>query len=235
MWEAIMQRAPAVGGTLAVVLAICAVAASSASATQLTLTEGAVTLAPGDVFETFGFPGFDTENLFIETSDGLIECSEPQRDTDLEVAVVSNSRARDELKIDQQSGGPEEACRSFTGNAFASASIGGPIKLGANGKATAGGAGASVVFEHITIDRGTPSEREFEGFECDYAAGKLRGTNSASATSGPLRIELGGKLKLDGASFGLKHACPTASIELELPQTESDERGFGVIEEHTSG
>lgn len=220
-----MRRFWSMGSAAFIALAVSAIAAGPASAAKLTLSEDGTALAPGDVFEAYG-----DESPFVSTSSGEIECPYGFVRNGIELAVETNSASKDELKPLRLYGGSGEVCRSFTGNAWPSLeSLGGPVTVRANNKASAGPSSLAIEFEHVTY-----KEVEHYGVDCVYSTKHLSGFNTATATRQPLVIELEGKLKLDRSSSspGAEHLCPkTAEVGLRYAYTESSEREYETIEE----
>ena len=208
---------------LIALLAISAAAASTASAKKLILTEGG-TLAPANTFELFG----PYNNLEVTTSSGFVSCEESFSLTGLEVSVLTNSHATDELQVDRVFGGFQDACRSFTGNAYVELSLSGPLKLRASGKASTGAAGLVIGFEHLEY-HGT----QYPEVNCYFSHKSLSGSNSATATPQELEVQLGGKLALEvsRSAYDGKHICPKSAVmSLHLPST-ANEAENAVIEE----
>jgi hypothetical protein len=223
-----MRRTAIASVTLIVLLVIGSAAASTASAKRLVLGEAGTALAPADAFEIDG-----RHNLAVTTSSGYVECEDFFNETGLEVIVVKNSRATDELEINRIFGEVQEPpCRSFTGNVFVDLeSLEGPLKLGANGKASTGAVELLISFEHIEY-RGVRSEAD-----CVYSHNHLTGSDGATPTPEKLEIDLGAKLRLDVArsSVNAKHFCPkTAEMELSLPFTENEAGESETIEEQAT-
>ena len=209
---------------LIALLALSAAAASTASAKKLILTEGGTTLAPASTFELFG----PYNNLEVTTSSGFVSCEESFSLTGLEVSVLTNSRATDELQVDRVFGGFQDACRSFTGNADVELSLNGPLKLRASGKASTGAAGLVIEFEHLEY-HGT----QYPEVYCYFSHKSLSGSNSATATPQELEVQLGGKLALEvsRSAYDGKHICPKSAVmSLSLPST-ANEAENAVIEE----
>jgi hypothetical protein len=220
-----MHRMTIVGVALVAMLAVGAAAASTASATKLTLSRNGTALAPGEAIEFTG--GYD--NFEVTTSRGSLKCEDFEQ-TGFEVSVITNSKGVDELEMGRLFGERAGPCKSFTGNAFINlASIGGPLKLRANGKATAGQTSLVVEFEHLEY-QGVP----YHDVECVYAHGMLTGTNTATPVREKLEVQLEAGLKLDGSrgSVNAKHICPkTAGFSLGLPDAFNEEGGRAFIEE----
>jgi hypothetical protein len=222
-----MKRIAITCFALVALLAASAAAAGSASAEKLTLSEGGTALEAGNTFEIYGF-----DNLFVTTSEGAIECPTSFAGTALEVSVLTNSKGLDEVQIKHIYGGNlPEPCRSFTGNAGVSLeSLGAILRLRATGKAAVGPVVLLIHFEH----------EEYQGIrysniQCVYKAFRLHGTNTATTTLQKLRIELEGKLALDGSlsSEKAKHLCPAeAGMSLSLPSTQNEVENE-VIDEQT--
>lgn len=219
-----MRRIEALGVALVATLAIGAVAASTASATKLILSKGGATLAPGEYVEFSG--GYN--NLEVTTSLGGLECEDFAR-TGFEASVATNSKGADVLETDRPFGA-SMACRSYTGNASVFlASIGGPLRLRANGKATAGQASMKIEFEYVEYKDGL-----YHLVECFYAHGALSGANTATSVREKLEVQLSGGLKLDSSrsSSKAKHLCPKAAgITLHLPFAFDEEGEAGFVEE----
>ena len=226
-----MHRTRTAGVALAIALAIGATAASTASATKLILSKSGVPLVPGEYIEFGG--GYN--NLEVTTSLGPLECNDFVQ-SGLEADVTTDPKAVDKLepvRLLDPSVGP---CRSFTGNAEIDlASVGGPLKLRANGSATAGSTSLLVEYEHIDSEGGA-----YRNVECFFTHGTMAGTNSATPVREMLDVELGADLKLDRtrSSINAKHICPkTASVILRLPFAFNEEGGKGgreYIEEQLS-
>jgi hypothetical protein len=218
-----MRRVALMALTVAV-LAMSGIAAGIASAAKLTLSEGGAVLATGAFFEAYGY-----NSLSVNTSLGAIECEYYFVQTHMELNVVTNSKGTDELEIGRVNGGGQEACRSFTGNAFFHLeSLDGPLKLRASGKATTGAVALLIEFEHVTYQ-----EERYSDVECFFSAKRLTGSNTATTNRQPLAIELEGQLKLDRSlsSENAKHICPkTAELSMSFPLTENEE-GEEEIEE----
>jgi hypothetical protein len=197
---------------LTMLLAIGAVATSTASAKGLVLSEEGIALAPGAGFDLYG-----EENFEVGTSAGYVSCEEGGHRNDLDVGVLTNSKAKDELQIDD-SDLYAERCESFTGNAGVSGSIEGPLELRRNGTTSTGPVGLRIDFERLVYNGGT---REAE---CGYTRKSLKGTNTATSTSQALEVELRGTLKFDASlsGFEAKRYCPKqASLVLYLESSEA--------------
>jgi hypothetical protein len=223
-----MPRKRFLGLALVVFVITGATATGAAASTRLTLSEGDTALAAGDAFEIYG-----ENNLSLTTSEGpVFECEDLFARTGLEVSVVTNSKAKDELAIDRTVGPDIGHCRSFTGNVdVAIQAFGGPVVARSNGIATAGEFAVGIWFEHIRYGEGS-----YE-IECVYDRKHLKGTNSATATKQNLGLEFAAALKLDVAASGTdaKHVCPkTAEMELSLPSSEYVVPEYGPIEEQLS-
>jgi hypothetical protein len=217
-----MRRIKVAGLALVAVLATGAMATDTASAAKLTLSEGGVALLPGDYFEMWG-----SENLQISTAEGSPECNDPI--TGLEVSVLSNSKNTDELRIEDLFG-TELVCRSGFGNTYVYLrSLGNPLKLRSNGKASSGEVALDIVYEQIEYH----GER-YEGVSCSFPGKHLSGTNTATTGRQRLEVHLEGALRLDtaGSSENARHRCPkTADIDLSLPRNENHSEAFGEVEE----
>jgi hypothetical protein len=222
-----MRRMRVVGVALAAIFAI-ATAASAASTTKLTLSRGGIALAPGEFIEFSG--GYN--NLEVTTSLGRLECNDFVQ-SGFEASVATNSKATDKLEMGRLFGTSVGPCRSFYGNAdIERVSIGGPLKLRANGSATTGPTSLIVEFERVQYEGGLYSD-----VECFYSHRTLAGTNNATTVREGLEAQLGGDLKLDSSrsSFDAKHICPkTASILLRLSlnfNEEGEKGGREIVEE----
>lgn len=218
-----------VAGALLGLLLVLGATASGASAAKLTLSEGGVALAPGaPIYAEEG-------DIQVYTSDGPIACS-PDAEVELYLGVVTNSKGTDELGLKRFSE-RQETCRSFTGNAEVLLDgLGSFLKVNANGKATVGSNPTlTLFFEHEEYG-GT----RYEGIDCNYRRGALRGTSTATATRQALQITLEGALSLHDAFFDngaaelskakAHHLCPAAELSISLGSIEGE---TGVIEEST--
>jgi hypothetical protein len=212
--------------TAAVASAVAAVAVAGASATSasammpLTLTEGSRTLSAGETFYMYG------GQAYVDTSDGTLECEENPR-MEAELTPEGNAKPTDELNIDDLHGGYFGPCRSYTGNADPSVSLGGTLSLHGNGRTKGTSVGLEITYEHVLY------KEEWEyGVECVYSH-KLVASNTATATPEPLGLSFEQTMSLDrmASSPEAKHLCPSsATLSLDFPTFESE---YGTIDEHT--
>lgn len=211
-----MLRTATVVVTLLALLAINATAASTAWAKSLVLSVGGTVLVPTDSFESFG-----EHSLAVTTSSGSVNCENYFSRTGLEVGLLANSRASDELQIARIIGGNQEPCRSFTGNAQIDLqSLAGPLKLRANGKASAGAIALLIAFEHIEFHG-----NHYESVDCMFAHKSVSGSNSATTVPQALEVALEATLALDvsRSSLHAKKLCPKkAEVSFTLPLTENE-------------
>lgn len=225
-----MHRTGAAFLALIALLVAGATTAATASAKKLVLSEDGVALAPGASFEIYG-----ANALSVTTPpDGEVECEE-FHETGIEVSVSTNSASKDQLQLTRLFGADFGPCRSFTGNAEVSFSLAGPLKVGANGKASTGPVGLRIEYEHLTYLNRHGEEVRYLGVECIYTNKTLKGTNAATTTPHELGVELEGDFALDASqsSENAKRICPRkAEVALSLG---SDQSETGVVEEQVVG
>lgn len=222
------SRLAVAGVTLTAMLLAGALAAGTASATVLTLSDAGTPLAPGGEFALFG----DEGNVSVETPSEFLDCEFSA--ATLFISVLTNSKHSDSLEVQDTSGGEGDPCESANGNAFVMLGQLDRLTLRASGGATAGPAGLVIEYEHVHY-RERPGHREgSEPVSCVYSAKKLTGTNTATATKQPLEVDVGAELKLSEviASHQSKGLCPKhASLDVSLPGSEG--AGERRIEEQT--
>jgi len=191
------------------VMVMSATATGTASAAKLTLSEGGVVLGPEHDLEALG------SNFYVETPAGEISCD--RLGDGLTSYVVTNSSATDELEVlETFLDGEGEHCTSFRGNAFPDLYTE-RLKLRANGKATLGAAVLLIIFELHDED-------------CYYHTKMLKGTNTATPTLGPLRLEFNQELKLNKSESA--KTCPKeAKMYFDLPSVFGEEEE--PVEEQT--
>ena len=158
------------GLVIIVVLAASGIAAASApAASKLTLSEEGIVTTAGQTIEMYGY-----ENVTIRSSAFDIEC--PDTEAGMRLEVLTNSAAKDELRVLEYSGIFNGNGLCATGSSFGPVDLGfsaGPLTLTAKGKAKL----------PASFDLQFRNELE----QCHYAK-TLRGTNTNGSIPAPLQV-----------------------------------------------
>lgn len=179
-------------------------AGTASAASRLTLSEEGTALTAGQRMEIYGF-----ENVRIRSSAFDIEC--PGTEAGIQVEVLTNAQAKDELRVLGFSGIFNDQGQCATGSSLGPVELNfsaGPLTLTAKGK---------------TKLPASFDLRFFHEQECHYAR-TLRGTNTAGSTPAPLQITFPTQSMSRQRSATNSPGCPSKiEVSISLPIADGEE------------